>query len=232
MEYRVACTRRPYRVGADDARALRDPDSGELTAVRTSTHDVSEQRAREAQLRATTAELQAATAQTAAIAELGEHALSEADLECFLADATAKVAEILDVPLCAVLVTTASGGGLRMRAGTGWRAGTVGRSIVDRAGAAGWLRRLGGHRLCSASRPPHASWRRLLREHGVGQQHVGRARGSSTGRSACSPCTAACSERSATTIGCSWSRSPISCATRSLVTAPRTRLVTTPCMTR
>ncbi|MGO9972104.1 MAG: EAL domain-containing protein [Solirubrobacteraceae bacterium] len=168
LEYRVLHRNGSCVWARTTMRALREPDSGEVTSVRTSTRNVTERRAREAKLLATTAELKLRLRQTAAIAELGEHALEEPSLERFLADATTKVAEILDVPLCSVLVDDGRrGGGLRMRAGTGWRAGTVGRSIVSRDGAAGWLRRLARAPVVFTGLPPDPSWRQLLQEHGV-----------------------------------------------------------------
>jgi PAS domain-containing protein len=76
-EYRIVCRDRSIVWAPTAGRALRDPVSGELTEVRTTTHDVTERRAREAELRATTAELKLRLRETAAIAELGEHALEE-----------------------------------------------------------------------------------------------------------------------------------------------------------
>jgi diguanylate cyclase (GGDEF)-like protein len=122
---------------------------------------------REAQLQATTAELELRLRKTAAIAELGVHALEEADLDRFLADATSRLVEILDVQLCAVVVDGCDDGGLRIRAGAGWRASALGSAIVDRAGVDTWLRRLGRAPVVFTDPPPPASWRRLLREHGA-----------------------------------------------------------------
>jgi diguanylate cyclase (GGDEF)-like protein/PAS domain S-box-containing protein len=166
MEYRVVRSDDSCVWVRTGARALRDPASGELTEVRTSTHDITEQRAREAELQAITAELKLRLRQTAAIAHLGELALEEPDLDRFLAEAALKVAEILTVPLCAVLVDDADVG-LRVRAGTGWRAGTIGRSVVCRADADSWLRRLGHAPVIVTEPPPDPSLRRLLREHGA-----------------------------------------------------------------
>jgi diguanylate cyclase (GGDEF)-like protein/PAS domain S-box-containing protein len=168
MQYRIVCRDGSLVWVRSIARALRDPASGEVTEVRTSTRDVTEPREREAQLERTTAELKLRLRETAAIAHLGEHALAEPDLDRFLADATSKVAEILDVALCAVLVDDgAEGGALRMRAGTGWRAGALGRLIVPHADADCWLRRLGHAPVVFTDLPPGASWRRLLGEHGA-----------------------------------------------------------------
>ena len=168
MQYRIVCRDGSVVWVRSTARALRDPASGEVTEVRTSTQDVTEQRAREAQLQMTTAELKLRLRETAAIAHLGEHALAEPDLDRFLADATSKLAEILDVALCAVLVDDgAEGGALRMRAGTGWRAGALGRFIVPHADADSWMRRLGHAPVVFTDLPPEASWRQLLGEHGA-----------------------------------------------------------------
>jgi diguanylate cyclase (GGDEF)-like protein/PAS domain S-box-containing protein len=167
IEYRVMCRDGSSVWVRTTARALHDPASGEVTGVRASTQDISEQREREAELRATTAELELRLRKTAAIAQLGEHALEEADLDRFLADATASVAEILEVPLCAVLSDDGDDGGLRMRAGAGWRASASEHPIVDRAGVETWLQRLGRAPVVFTDLPPLASWRGLLREHGA-----------------------------------------------------------------
>ncbi len=167
LDYRAVCRDGSYVWARTAARALRDPVTGELTEVRTSSHDVSEQRAREAELRATSAELKLRLRETAAIAQLGEHALEEPVLDRFLGDATAKVAEILNVPLCAVLIDEGGRGGFRVRAGTGWRPDTVGRPIAPRADPDNWLRELGQAPVALTEVPPDDAWRRLLREHAV-----------------------------------------------------------------
>ncbi len=167
IEYRVMCRDGSSVWVRTTARALHDPASGEVTGMRASTQDISEQREREAELRATTAELELRLRKTAAIAQLGEHALEEADLDRFLADATASVAAILEVPLCAVLSDDGDDGGLRMRAGAGWRASASEHSIVDHAGVETWLRRLGRAPVVFTDLPSLASWRALLREHGA-----------------------------------------------------------------
>ncbi|MGO9753798.1 MAG: EAL domain-containing protein [Solirubrobacteraceae bacterium] len=165
IEYRVICRDDSFVWVRTTARALHDPAGSTVTGVRASTQNISEQREREAELQATTAELKLRLRKTAAIAQLGERALEEADLGRFLADAASSVAEILDVPLCAVLTDGDDDGGLRVRACAGWRSGTLGRSIVNRAGVETWLRRLGRAPVVFTDLPPQASWRRLLREH-------------------------------------------------------------------
>ncbi len=166
-EYRVLCQDGSVTWVRTAARALHDPASGEVTGVRASTQNISEQREREAELQATTTELKLRLRKTAAIAQLGECALEEADLDRFLADATASVAEILDVPLCAVLTDSREGGGLRLRAGAGWLANALGRSLVDRASFETWLQSLGRTPVVFTELPPQVSWRELLREHGA-----------------------------------------------------------------
>ena len=104
-----------------DVRALRDGASGQVVQCRTATRDITERRASIEKLRATTAELETRLRQTAAIAQLGELALEEPELDRFLDAAVQSVAEILDVPLCAVLeVDGGAPCGLRLRAATAW----------------------------------------------------------------------------------------------------------------
>ncbi len=151
------------------ARALRDPSTGSVTEIRTSTHDVTEQWMRETELQATTAELKLRLRETAAIAQLGEHALEEPDLDHFLTDATAKVAEILRVPMCAVLVDDRElRGGLRMRAGTGWRPGTIGRLIAPRGAADDrLLAGRGEEGVAFTDLPSDTPWCTIAQEHGA-----------------------------------------------------------------
>ena len=165
MEYRVLCRDGSAVWVRTTARALHDPASGEFAGVRASTRNITEQREREAELQTTTAELQRRLHNTAAIARLGEHALEEADLERFLAAATDSVAEILDVPLCAVLTDGGGDDGLRMRAGAGWHASALGRLIVDRTSVENWLRRLGRAPVVFTDLAPLGSWKDLLHEH-------------------------------------------------------------------
>ena len=166
FEYRVVRREGSVVWVRSAACALHDPQTGEMTEVRTSTQDITEQRAREAELRATTAELRLRLRETAAIASLGEHALEEADLERFLADATTMVAETLGVPLCAALIDDPDCR-LHVRAGAGWKPDTIGRLIVAPAEPDGWLQRLGHAPVAFTELPPDPSWRRLLREHAV-----------------------------------------------------------------
>jgi len=167
IEYRVACRDGSCKWVRATSRAIRDATNGELTEVRTSTQDVTEARAREAELRATTAQLKLRLRESAAIAQLGEHALEEPDLDRFLAEATEKVVEILGVPLCAVLAEESSARGLFLRAGAGWSPGTVGRSIAPDGGRAAWLEPLGHAPVVHTELPPDQSWRRLLQAHGA-----------------------------------------------------------------
>ncbi len=167
LEYRLACRDGSFVWVRTAARALRDPATEELTGVRSSTQDISQQRERELQLRATTAELELRLRKTAAIAELGEHALEEADLDRFLAYASSRLVEILDVPLCAVVLDGSDDGGLRIRAGTGWSTEALQRPILDRTGVELWLRALGRAPVVLSDPPPQSAWRELLCAHGV-----------------------------------------------------------------
>jgi GAF domain-containing protein len=66
---------------------------------------------------------------------LAQRALEGAESQDLLPQATALVARILDVPLSAVLAWEPREHTLRVTAGVGWRAGVVGRALVDTSGA-------------------------------------------------------------------------------------------------
>jgi diguanylate cyclase (GGDEF)-like protein/PAS domain S-box-containing protein len=168
LEYRVICQDGARIWVRTTARPLRDSGSGEVVEVRTSTHDVTEQREREATLQATTAELKLRLRATAAIAHLGEHALEEPDLDCFLTAAAVSVAEILGVPLCAVSLDDGDERvGWRISAGVGWRPGTTGSFVASQAVAGSWPRPLGHASAVFTGLPPDPAWQRLLADHGA-----------------------------------------------------------------
>jgi len=124
---------------------------------------------REAELEAATAQLKLRLRETAAIARLGERALEQPDLDQFLSDATALVAEILRVPLCAVLVGERDTlGSLSVRAGTGWQPGTIGRLISAGAyNSAEPLAPIGGDQVALPGPAAPGSWHGVARAHGA-----------------------------------------------------------------
>jgi two-component system NtrC family sensor kinase len=79
-------------------------------------------------------ELQLRARQQAAVAELGQRALSAGGLDGLMDEVVSLVARTLEVECCEVLELLPDGGGLLPRACTGWRGGAVGQARV-RAGA-------------------------------------------------------------------------------------------------
>lgn len=71
------------------------------------------------------------TQQQAAVAELGQRALLEQDLQAVMDDVAATVAETLEVELCKVLELLPGDQKLLLRAGVGWRPGLVGQVILS-----------------------------------------------------------------------------------------------------
>jgi PAS domain S-box-containing protein len=67
--------------------------------------------------------------QQALVAELGRRALASSDLQALMDDAVALVARTLDVELAGVAEIAATGEGVILRAGVGWRLGVVGSRI-------------------------------------------------------------------------------------------------------
>lgn len=74
--------------------------------------------------------LQKRLRQQAAVAELGQWALATTDLDALLQKASELAAQVLDAEFCEVMELTPDGTTLRLRAGVGWREGTVGTVTV------------------------------------------------------------------------------------------------------
>lgn len=78
--------------------------------------------------------------QQAVVAELGMIALGAEDLDRLMDLAAERVAATLEVEYCEILELLASGSGLRLRSGAGWKPGVVGAAVVpaDRRSQAGY----------------------------------------------------------------------------------------------
>jgi diguanylate cyclase (GGDEF)-like protein/PAS domain S-box-containing protein len=98
-------------------------EQGTCTHLLGVVHDITERkRAEEA--------LDIRARQQAAIADLGQRALTGADLTGLFNDAVGLVAGTLDVEFCEALELMPDGTALRLRAGAGWREGLVGWATV------------------------------------------------------------------------------------------------------
>src|SRR5690349_1499768 len=82
-------------------------------------------------------QLQARVRQQEQVAGFGLRALATRDLDALPAEAAALLADTLGVELTKVLQLTREGSGLLVRAGVGWREGTVGNVAVP-AGPDTW----------------------------------------------------------------------------------------------
>jgi two-component sensor histidine kinase len=76
-------------------------------------------------------ELRMRASQQQAIARLGERALVENNLQQFLDDTTAIVAEYLDVEFAKILELAPGDAEFVLRAGVGWKSGLVGNAVVS-----------------------------------------------------------------------------------------------------
>jgi signal transduction histidine kinase/putative methionine-R-sulfoxide reductase with GAF domain len=105
-----------------------------------------------------------------AVAEIGQQALSEADVAALMDRAVALVADTLEVELCGVLERLPDDRGLRLCAGAGWRSGSIGQ-ILGQVGPDSQA----GHVLATGEPVVVADVRQearfraapLLRDHGV-----------------------------------------------------------------
>jgi len=77
------------------------------------------------------AELVIRARQQSAVAKLGQQALADTDLQGLMQEATALVAQTLEVKYCKVLELLPKEAALQLRAGVGWRQGLVGQATVS-----------------------------------------------------------------------------------------------------
>ncbi len=108
-------------------------DDGKLLGYRGADTNITESKEMEARL-ATYARLQAA------VAELGQYALSQTSLNVFINKAVLTVSEALQVEYCKILELLPDGNALLLRAGVGWKDGLVGKATVpaERQSQAGY----------------------------------------------------------------------------------------------
>jgi PAS domain S-box-containing protein len=99
-------------------------DSGEVVGITAAAIDITNRKHIEAELR-TRAQ------QQAAIADLGQQALSSSNLDDFMAAAIRLIAQTLEVEYAKVLELLPPGDHLRLRWGVGWPASLVGQAIVS-----------------------------------------------------------------------------------------------------
>lgn len=76
-------------------------------------------------------EIKARVAQQAAVAKIGQNALSGTDLFALMQDSSVLVARTLDVEFCKILELLPDGQALLLRSGVGWRPGFVGQATVS-----------------------------------------------------------------------------------------------------
>ncbi len=76
-------------------------------------------------------ELERRLTQQEMVAELGQRALDDSDVDTLMAEATRMVADVLDTDYCKVLELADSGETLRLRQGVGWADGVVGSAEIS-----------------------------------------------------------------------------------------------------
>ncbi|HYG22877.1 MAG TPA: ATP-binding protein [Verrucomicrobiae bacterium] len=69
--------------------------------------------------------------QQAAVAAIGQCALTSSDINILLTQAANLVSQTLEVPFCRILERLPNGNSMLLRAGTGWRKGIVGIALID-----------------------------------------------------------------------------------------------------
>jgi PAS domain S-box-containing protein len=90
-------------------------------------------------------QLQTRARQQAAVASIGQHALTSRDLPALMDAATALVCETLAAPYCTTFELLPGGTTLQLSSGRGWREGALGRETIPAAAShAGYVLETGG----------------------------------------------------------------------------------------
>ncbi len=121
-----------FRTGNLSARIAISGDKGEVNRFASEFNGVAdalESRMREHEHNAQRS-LNRALQQTA-VAALGQFALTSNDFSALLAQAASLVSQTLEVPFCRILELMPDGQSMLMRAGTGWKKGVVGVTVVS-----------------------------------------------------------------------------------------------------
>ena len=129
----------PSAFAERDARALQLM-AGLIGAAMSNAAEFESRQALLAERTSAVAALEIRARQQNAIAQLSQHALEGCDLPTLLEDAVALIPQILEVEYCSVLELLPDGKALLLRAGAGWKEGSVGHTklIAGRESPAGF----------------------------------------------------------------------------------------------
>jgi signal transduction histidine kinase len=129
----------PSAFAERDARALQLM-AGLIGAAMSNAAEFESRQALLAERTSAVAALEIRARQQNAIAQLSQHALEGCDLATLLEDAVALIPQILEVEYCSVLELLPDGKALLLRAGAGWKEGSVGHTklIAGRESPAGF----------------------------------------------------------------------------------------------
>jgi signal transduction histidine kinase len=129
----------PSAFAERDARALQLM-AGLIGAAMSNAAEFESRQALLAERTSAVAALEIRARQQNAIAQLSQHALEGCDLPTLLEDAVALILQILEVEYCSVLELLPDGKALLLRAGAGWKEGSVGHAklIAGRESPAGF----------------------------------------------------------------------------------------------
>lgn len=123
---------------------LRD-DNGEIVATMSVNHDITHRKQAEASERKLLASIQSRARQQAAVAYLGQEALSSTDLSTLMDKAVALVAQTLEVDYCKLLELLPGEHAFLLRSGVGWHDSLIGNATVGASlkSQAGYTMRVG-----------------------------------------------------------------------------------------
>ncbi len=130
LEFEITGNQGKHRFLETHGVPLLNPENGELVQLAI-TRDISKQKQAEVEKERINQLLKAKVEQQAAIAKLGQSALTNKDIFALMDETVALVAQSLDVEFCHILENLPSGNAMLLRAGVGWNQGLVRLALLN-----------------------------------------------------------------------------------------------------
>ena len=130
LEFEITGNQGKHRFLETHGVPLLNPENGELVQLAI-TRDITKQKQAEAEREKINQLLKIKVEQQAAIAKLGQSALTNKDISTLMDETVALVAQSLDVEFCHILENLPSGNAMLLRAGVGWNQGLLGLALLS-----------------------------------------------------------------------------------------------------
>jgi PAS domain S-box-containing protein len=130
LQFEIIGSQGKHRILETHGVPLLNPENGELVQLAI-TRDISKQKQAEVEKERINQLLKAKVEQQAAIAKLGQSALTNKDISTLMDETVALVAQSLGIEFCHVLENLPSGNAMLLRGGVGWNQGLVGLALLS-----------------------------------------------------------------------------------------------------